>query len=32
VYAGKKRVLGKGEGKMNMRERESVEIYHKCKN
>jgi len=29
---GKKRVLGEEEGKMNLRGRESVEIYHKYKN
>jgi len=31
VYAGKERVLGDGEGKTNLRRRESVETYHKCK-
>ena len=27
VYVGKERVLGEGEGKTNLRERESVETY-----
>jgi len=28
----KERVLGKEEGRTNLAKRESVEIYHKCKN
>jgi len=32
VYAEKERVLTGGEGKTNLRERESVEMYHESKN
>jgi len=28
---GKEKVLGEGEGKMNLKEIESVETYRKCK-